>query len=54
MAASFKNIDEVPALAGCDLLTINPKLLEKLAQVEGVVEDKMSMLSDDISGKNSS
>ncbi|MDR1907149.1 MAG: transaldolase [Puniceicoccales bacterium] len=51
MAASFRNIDEITALAGCDLLTISPKLLEQLAQEEGVVEDKMSMLSEDISGK---
>lgn len=30
MGASFRNIGEVRALAGCDLLTISPKLLEQL------------------------
>ena len=30
MGASFRNIGEVKALAGCDFLTISPKLLEQL------------------------
>ena len=30
MGASFRNIDEIIELAGCDLLTISPKLLEQL------------------------
>ncbi|XP_049765522.1 transaldolase [Schistocerca gregaria] len=30
MGASFRNIGEVKALAGCDLLTISPKLLQEL------------------------
>ncbi len=30
MGASFRNIDEITELAGCDLLTISPKLLQKL------------------------
>ncbi|VEN50149.1 unnamed protein product [Callosobruchus maculatus] len=30
MGASFRNIDEVKQLAGCDLLTISPKLLGEL------------------------
>ena len=30
MGASFRNIDEIVELAGCDLLTISPKLLEQL------------------------
>ncbi|XP_065201886.1 probable transaldolase [Planococcus citri] len=30
MGASFRNIGEVKALCGCDLLTISPKLLEEL------------------------
>jgi transaldolase len=30
MGASFRNIDEIRELAGCDLLTISPKLLEQL------------------------
>jgi len=31
MGASFRNVGEIMALAGCDLLTINPKLLEPLS-----------------------
>ncbi len=30
MGASFRNIGEITELAGCDLLTISPKLLEQL------------------------
>lgn len=30
MAASFRNIEEIKELAGCDLLTISPKLLSEL------------------------
>jgi transaldolase len=30
MGASFRNIGEIKALAGCDYLTIAPKLLEEL------------------------
>ena len=30
MGASFRNMGEVTALAGCDLLTISPKLLAEL------------------------
>lgn len=35
MAASFRNVGEIQQLAGCDNLTISPKLLEELAQLEG-------------------
>ncbi|GAB4476277.1 MAG: transaldolase [Burkholderiaceae bacterium] len=38
MAASFRNIGQVIALAGCDLLTISPELLEQLAATEGTLE----------------
>ncbi|MDR2812569.1 MAG: transaldolase [Puniceicoccales bacterium] len=50
MAASFRNIEQITALAGCDLLTISPKLLEQLAQTEGIIENKMDGLAEDISG----
>jgi len=30
MGASFRNVDEIKELAGCDLLTISPKLLNEL------------------------
>jgi transaldolase len=32
MGASFRNIGQIQALAGCDRLTISPDLLEKLEQ----------------------
>ncbi|CAG0970418.1 transaldolase [Methylophilaceae bacterium] len=35
MGASFRNIGEITALAGCDRLTIAPTLLEELAATEG-------------------
>jgi transaldolase len=31
MGASFRNVGQITALAGCDLLTISPDLLAKLA-----------------------
>ncbi len=41
MGASFRNVDEILELAGCDLLTIAPKLLEELSQMEGPVPHKL-------------
>ncbi|WP_418594768.1 transaldolase [Ponticoccus sp. (in: a-proteobacteria)] len=35
MGASFRNIDQIKALAGCDNLTISPKLLDELAKDTG-------------------
>jgi transaldolase len=32
MGASFRNVGQITALAGCDLLTISPELLAQLAQ----------------------
>lgn len=34
MGASFRNLGQITALAGCDLLTISPELLAQLAQSE--------------------
>ena len=34
MGASFRNIGEIRELAGCDLLTISPHLLEELASIQ--------------------
>ena len=42
MGASFRKTEQVLALAGCDLLTIAPDLLEKLARTPGPVERKLS------------
>jgi len=42
MGASFRNIGEIQQLAGSDLLTISPDLLEKLQNTEGELERKLS------------
>ncbi|CDR33973.1 transaldolase [Criblamydia sequanensis] len=41
MGASFRNADEILELAGCDLLTISPELLNELSQMEGEVPKKL-------------
>jgi transaldolase len=41
MGASFRNTSQILELAGCDLLTISPDLLQKLADAEGSVERKL-------------
>jgi transaldolase len=41
MGASFRNIGEIKELAGCDLLTIAPKLLEELHSTEGDLPRKL-------------
>lgn len=43
MGASFRNTDEIIELAGCDLLTIAPSLLEELMNATGDVEQKLSV-----------
>lgn len=46
MGASFRNIEQVKALAGCDLLTVSPELLEQLQNTEGEeIRAKLSFLS---------
>merc|ERR1712059_144725 len=42
MGASFRNTGEVTALAGCDLLTISPKLLAELDTMSDDVPKKLS------------
>ncbi len=42
MGASFRNIGEITELAGCDLLTISPKLLDELRSTEGELPRKLS------------
>ena len=41
MGASFRNIDEIKELAGCDLLTIAPKFLDELKKEKGVLIRKL-------------
>ena len=42
MGASFRTTGQILELAGCDLLTISPDLLQKLAESNGAVERKLS------------
>ena len=41
MGASFRNTSQILELAGCDLLTISPDLLQKLADSDAAVERKL-------------
>jgi transaldolase len=41
MGASFRNVDEILELAGCDYLTIAPKLLAELAESDGDLPRKL-------------
>ena len=42
MGASFRNIGQITALAGCDLLTISPELLAQLAATEAPLQSALS------------
>jgi transaldolase len=42
MGASFRNVGEILELAGCDLLTISPALLEEMQKTPGAVPRKLS------------
>jgi transaldolase len=42
MGASFRNIDEITELAGCDLLTISPQFLAELESTESDLPRKLS------------
>ncbi len=41
MGASFRNVDEIKELAGCDLLTIAPKFLDELNREKGELIKKL-------------
>jgi transaldolase len=45
MGASFRNIDQITALAGCDLLTVSPELLDQLQNATGEIKPKLSFLA---------
>ncbi len=45
MGASFRNLNQIVRLAGCDLLTISPELLEQLEQSEGTVDRKLDPIN---------
>ncbi|MFN5117422.1 MAG: transaldolase [Cyanobacteriota bacterium] len=42
MGASFRNIEEIIELAGCDLLTISPTLMEQLRNSDGELQRKLN------------
>jgi transaldolase len=42
MGASFRNTSQIVELAGCDLLTISPELLQKLAENDAPVMRKLN------------
>jgi transaldolase len=44
MGASFRNVKQIKALCGCDLLTISPQLLEELSNTN---EDLQVYLKED-------
>src|SRR5262249_38162193 len=43
MGASFRTVDQIVRLAGCDLLTISPNLLEQMEKAQGEVARRLSM-----------
>ncbi|MNQ69536.1 Transaldolase [compost metagenome] len=46
MGASFRNLGQIEALAGCDRLTISPELLQKLADDKGELARNLTPGSD--------
>jgi transaldolase len=42
MGASFRNLGQIEALAGCDRLTISPELLQKLAEDDGQLSRQLA------------
>ncbi|NHZ81490.1 transaldolase [Massilia sp. CCM 8695] len=49
MGASFRNTSQILELAGCDLLTISPELLQKLADSNEPVERKLTPTASAVS-----
>jgi transaldolase len=45
MGASFRNVGQILALAGCDLLTISPELLGQLQSSDGAVQRMLDPVS---------
>jgi transaldolase len=43
MGASFRKVDQIVRLAGCDLLTISPDLLGQMEKTEGTVTRRLSI-----------
>ncbi len=45
MGASFRKVEQITHLAGCDLLTISPDLLEKLEKADGTLTPRLTPAS---------
>lgn len=43
MGASFRRVEQITGLAGCDLLTISPDLLDSLQKTEGEVTPRLTV-----------
>jgi transaldolase len=43
MGASFRKVDQIVCLAGCDLLTISPDLLAQMEKTQGEVKRRLSV-----------
>ncbi len=43
MGASFRKVEQIAGLAGCDLLTISPDLLETLQKTDGEVTPRLTL-----------
>jgi transaldolase len=44
MGASFRNVNQIVRLTGCDLLTISPELLNQLENTEGTVKRELDQV----------
>ncbi len=51
MGASFRKVEQVLHLAGCDLLTISPDILETLQRTEGEVTPRLTLEAARASGE---
>lgn len=51
MGASFRKVEQITHLAGCDLLTISPDLLEKLGQASGDLDRRLTVETAKASGE---
>ena len=54
MGASFRKVEQIVRLAGCDLLTISPDLLEKLQNAPGEVTPRLTAEAARASGERAS
>jgi transaldolase len=51
MGASFRKMEQIVRLAGCDLLTISPDLLEELQRTEGEITPRLTVANSKTSNE---